>query len=84
MKKILAVMDIFSVGFFFNFQLKKFLAALTMRAQQLGKDVFTRQEMIQIHKATGVNGDPNELIEAMHVHSYLLLKGGNTYQLIAM
>lgn len=55
-----------------------------MRAQQLGKDVFTRQEMIQIHKATGVNGDPNELIEAMHVHSYLLLKGGNTYQLIAM
>lgn len=66
------------------FQLKKFLDALTIRAHQLGKDVFTRQEMIQIHKAAGVPGDPNDLIESMHIHSYLLLKGANTYQLIAI
>lgn len=66
------------------FQLKKFLNALTTRSSQLGKDVFTRQEMIQIHKAAGVAGDPNDLIEAMHIHSYLLLKGSNTYQLIAI
>ncbi|KAG7310603.1 hypothetical protein JYU34_003395 [Plutella xylostella] len=65
-------------------KLKKFLDALTRRAHQLGKDVFTRQELIQIHKAAGVQGDPNDLIEAMHIHSYLLLKGSNTYQLIAM
>ncbi|XP_053622014.1 DNA helicase MCM8 [Plodia interpunctella] len=65
-------------------KLKKFLDALTRRSHQLGKDIFTRQEMIQIHKAAGVPGDANELIEAMHVHSYLLLKGSNTYQLIAI
>lgn len=69
--------------FFFVFQLKKFLDALTRRSHQLGKDVFTRQELIQIHKAAAVAGDPNDLIEAMHLHSYLLLKGSNTYQLIA-
>ncbi|XP_013194205.2 DNA helicase MCM8 [Amyelois transitella] len=63
-------------------KLKKFLDALTRRSHQLGKDVFTRQEMIQIHKAAGVPGDANDLIEAMHVHSYLLLKGSNTYQLL--
>ncbi|XP_073957443.1 DNA helicase MCM8-like isoform X2 [Choristoneura fumiferana] len=65
-------------------KLKKFLDALTRRAHQLGKDVFTRQEMIQVHKAAGVAGDPNDLIEAMHTHSYLLLKGSNLYQLIAL
>ncbi|XP_075973567.1 minichromosome maintenance 8 factor recombination-defective [Anticarsia gemmatalis] len=65
-------------------KLKKFLDALTRQSHQMGKDVFTRQEMIQIHKAAGVAGDPNDLIEAMHVHSYLLLKGSNTYQLIAI
>ncbi|KAF9801559.1 hypothetical protein SFRURICE_015053 [Spodoptera frugiperda] len=64
--------------------LKKFLDALTRRSHQLGKDIFTRQEMIQIHKAAGVAGDPNDLIEAMHTHSYLLLKGSNTYQLITI
>lgn len=62
-------------------KLKKFLDALTRRSHQLGKNVFTRQEMIQIHKAAGVAGDANDLIEAMHTHSYLLLKGSNTYQL---
>ncbi|CAG4978471.1 unnamed protein product [Parnassius apollo] len=65
-------------------KLKKFLDALTRRSHQLGKDIFTRQEMIQIHKAAGIAGDPNELIEAMHLHSYLLLKASNTYQLIAI
>ncbi|KAJ0182473.1 hypothetical protein K1T71_001842 [Dendrolimus kikuchii] len=65
-------------------KLKKFLNALTRRAQQLRKDIFTRSEMIQIHKAAGVAGDPNELIEQMHTHSYLLLKGSNTYQLITL
>ncbi|CAB3240811.1 unnamed protein product [Arctia plantaginis] len=65
-------------------KLKKFLDALTRRSHQLGKDVFTRQEMIQIHKAAGVAGDANDLIEAMHIQAYLLLKGSNTYQLIAI
>ncbi|XP_049692661.2 DNA helicase MCM8 [Helicoverpa armigera] len=65
-------------------KLKKFLDALTRRSHQLGKDIFTRQEMVQIHKAAGVAGDPHDLIEAMHIHSYLLLKGSNTYQLIAL
>ncbi|CAK1540076.1 unnamed protein product [Leptosia nina] len=65
-------------------KLKKFLDALTRRSHQLNKDVFTRQELIQIHKAAGVVGDPTDLIEAMHVHSYLLLKASNTYQLIAI
>lgn len=66
------------------FQLKKYLDILTRHSHQLGKDVFTRKEMIQIHKAAGIAGDPNDLIEAMHIHSYLLLKGSNTYQLIAI
>lgn len=66
-----------------NLQVKKFLDALTRRSHQLNKDVFTRQELIQIHKAAGVAGDPNDLIEAMHTHSYFLLKASNTYQLIA-
>lgn len=66
------------------FQVKKFLDVLTKRAHQLGKDVFTRQELIQIHKAAGVAGDPNDLIETMHTHTYLLLKGSNTYQLMAL
>ncbi|XP_049877697.1 DNA helicase MCM8-like [Pectinophora gossypiella] len=65
-------------------KLKKFLDVLTRRSHQLGKDVFTRQELIQIHKSAGVAGDANDLIEAMHIHSYLLLKGSNTYQLIAI
>ncbi|CAG4990031.1 unnamed protein product [Colias eurytheme] len=65
-------------------KVKKFLDALTRRAHQMNKDVFTRQELIQIHKAAGVAGDPNDLIEAMHIHSYLLLKGSNTYQLVAI
>ncbi|RVE46463.1 hypothetical protein evm_008873 [Chilo suppressalis] len=63
-------------------KLKKFLEILTRRAHQLGKDVFTRKELIQIHKSAGVPGDAGDLIEAMHIHSYLLLKGSNTYQLI--
>nr|XP_037867101.1 DNA helicase MCM8 isoform X2 [Bombyx mori] len=63
-------------------QLKKYLEALTRQSHQLGKDIFTRQELIQIHKAAGVQGDANDLIEAMHIHSYLLLKASNTYQLI--
>ncbi|CAG9796545.1 unnamed protein product [Diatraea saccharalis] len=65
-------------------KLKKFLEVLTRRAHQLGKDIFTRKELIQIHKSAGVSGDASELIEAMHIHSYLLLKGSNTYQLIAL
>ncbi|XP_028156203.1 DNA helicase MCM8 isoform X2 [Ostrinia furnacalis] len=65
-------------------KLKKFLDVLTRRAHQLGKDVFTRQELIQIHKAAGVPGDAGELIEAMHTHCYLLLKSSNTYQLIGL
>ncbi|XP_068626199.1 DNA helicase MCM8-like isoform X2 [Battus philenor] len=65
-------------------KLKKFLDALTRRSQQLGKDLFTKQEMIQIHKAAGIAGDPNDLIEALHTHAYLLLKGSNLYQLIAI
>ncbi|XP_063375575.1 DNA helicase MCM8-like [Cydia amplana] len=65
-------------------KLKKFLDALTRRAHQLGKNVFTRQEMIQVHRAAAVAGDPNDLIEAMHTHSYLLLKGSNLYQLISL
>ncbi|XP_047513532.1 DNA helicase MCM8-like isoform X2 [Pieris napi] len=64
-------------------KVKKFLDALTRRSHQLNKDVFTRQELIQIHKAAGIAGDANDLIEAMHTHSYLLLKASNTYQLIA-
>ncbi|XP_004930146.1 DNA helicase MCM8 isoform X2 [Bombyx mori] len=63
-------------------KLKKYLEALTRQSHQLGKDIFTRQELIQIHKAAGVQGDANDLIEAMHIHSYLLLKASNTYQLI--
>lgn len=66
------------------FQLKRFLDALSHRSHQLGKDVFTRQELIQIHKSVGISGDANDLIEAMHTHSYLLLKGSNLYQLVAM
>lgn len=66
----------------FFFQLKKFLDVLTRRAHQTGKDIFTKHELITLHKAAGVAGDPNDLIEAMHIHSYLLLKGSNTYQLI--
>lgn len=50
----------------------------------MGKDIFTKQELIQIHKAAGVPGNASDLIETMHVHSFLLLKGSNTYQLIAM
>ncbi|XP_045778501.1 DNA helicase MCM8 [Maniola jurtina] len=65
-------------------KVKKFLDVLTRRSHQLGKDVFTRQELKEIHKSAGIAGDPNDLIEAMHVHSYLLLKGSNTYQLIAL
>ncbi|XP_013135323.1 PREDICTED: DNA helicase MCM8-like [Papilio polytes] len=65
-------------------KLKKFLDALTRRSHQLGKDIFTRKEMIEIHKAAAVPGDAGELIEAMHVHSYLLLKATNTYQLISL
>ncbi|XP_045484523.1 DNA helicase MCM8 [Pieris rapae] len=64
-------------------KVKKFLDAITRRSHQLNKDVFTRQELIQIHKAASIAGDPNDLIEAMHTHSYLLLKASNTYQLIA-
>ncbi|CAF4793633.1 unnamed protein product [Pieris macdunnoughi] len=64
-------------------KVKKFLDALTRRSHQLNKDVFTRQELIQIHKAAGIAGDAKDLIEAMHTHSYLLLKASNTYQLIA-
>ncbi|GBP28130.1 DNA helicase MCM8 [Eumeta japonica] len=63
-------------------KLKRFLEALTLRAQQTSKNVFTRKEMLQIHREAGVPGDANDLIEAMHVHSYLLLKASNTYQLI--
>ncbi|XP_013177468.1 PREDICTED: DNA helicase MCM8 [Papilio xuthus] len=65
-------------------KLKKFLDALTRRSHQLGKDIFTRKEMIEIHKASGIPGDAGDLIEAMHIHSYLLLKASNTYQLIAL
>ncbi|XP_072942602.1 DNA helicase MCM8-like [Epargyreus clarus] len=65
-------------------KLKKFLDLLTRRSRQLNKDTFTRKEMIQIHKSAGIAGDANDLIEAMHIHSYLLLKGSNTYQLIAI
>nr|XP_034837320.1 DNA helicase MCM8-like [Maniola hyperantus] len=65
-------------------KVKKFLDVLSRRSHQLGKDVFTRQELKEIHKSAGIAGDPNDLIEAMHVHSYLLLKGSNTYQLIAL
>ncbi|KAG6458716.1 DNA helicase MCM8 [Manduca sexta] len=65
-------------------KLKKFLDVLTRRSHQLGKDIFTRKELIQIHKAANIGGDPNDLIEAMHIHSYLLLKASNTYQLIAI
>ncbi|XP_052737215.1 DNA helicase MCM8 isoform X2 [Bicyclus anynana] len=65
-------------------KVKKFLEVLGRRSHQLGKDVFTRQELKDIHKSAGIAGDPNDLIEAMHIHSYLLLKGPNTYQLVAM
>ncbi|XP_045448579.1 DNA helicase MCM8-like [Melitaea cinxia] len=65
-------------------KLKRFLDALSHRSHQLGKDVFTRQELIQIHKSVGISGDANDLIEAMHIHSYLLLKGSNLYQLVAI
>ncbi|CAG9581574.1 unnamed protein product [Danaus chrysippus] len=65
-------------------KVKKFLEVLTRRSHQLKKDVFSRQELIQIHKAAGVAGDANDLIEAMHIHSYLLLKGSNMYQLVAI
>ncbi|CAH2102440.1 unnamed protein product [Euphydryas editha] len=65
-------------------KLKRFLDALSRRSHQLGKDIFTRQELIQVHKSVGISGDPNDLIEAMHIHSYLLLKGSNTYQLVAI
>ncbi|XP_045538871.1 DNA helicase MCM8 [Papilio machaon] len=65
-------------------KLKKFLDVLTKRSHQLGKDLFTRKEMIEIHKAAGIPGDAGDLIEAMHIHSYLLLKASNTYQLITL
>ncbi|KOB69110.1 putative DNA-dependent DNA helicase and ATPase-like protein, partial [Operophtera brumata] len=63
-------------------KLKKFLDVLTRRAHQIGKDIFTKHELIALHKEAGVAGNPNDLIEALHIHSYLLLKGSNTYQLI--
>ncbi|XP_050681276.1 DNA helicase MCM8 [Leptidea sinapis] len=63
-------------------KVKQFLDALTRRSHQLSKNVFTRQELKQIHKGAGIAGDANDLIEAMHINSYLLLKGSNTYQLI--
>ncbi|XP_059050962.1 DNA helicase MCM8-like [Achroia grisella] len=65
-------------------KLKRFLEVLRKQTSQLGKDVFTRKELMQLHKAAGISGDPNDLIEAMHIHSYLLLKGSNTYQFIAI
>ncbi|XP_026758973.2 DNA helicase MCM8-like [Galleria mellonella] len=65
-------------------KLKRFLDILRRQINQLGKDVFTRKELIQLHKAAGITGDANDLIEAMHIHSYLLLKGSNTYQFIAV
>ncbi|KAM3967699.1 DNA helicase MCM8 [Aphomia sociella] len=65
-------------------KLKRFLDVLRRQTKQLGKDVFTRKELIQFHKAAGIPGDANDLIEAMHIHSYLLLKGSNTYQFIAI
>lgn len=87
--KLIKYISVYIYTYFYNkllilFQLKKFLDVLTRRSHQLGKDVFTRQEMVQIHKSAGIAGDPHDLIEAMHIHSYLLLKGSNTYQLIAI
>ncbi|XP_041975315.1 DNA helicase MCM8-like [Aricia agestis] len=63
---------------------KKFLDAISRATQQYNKDVFSRQELIQIHKAAGIAGDASDLIEMMHINSHLLLKASNVYQFIAL
>ncbi|KAK4874713.1 hypothetical protein RN001_014073 [Aquatica leii] len=66
-------------------QLKEFLSVLQQQAEDLSQSVFTRDQLKEVAEEIGIAKEAfSDVLQKLNFHGYLLMRGGNKYQLASV